>query len=46
MMADVVLISGSGPYADPWHPFPATSGRIAGIIEDLGYTVKIIEDVG
>jgi hypothetical protein len=45
MMADVVLISGSGPYADPWHPFPATSGRIAGIIEDLGYTVKIIEDV-
>jgi type 1 glutamine amidotransferase len=45
MMADVVLISGSGPYADPWHLFPATSGRIAGIIEDLGYTAKIIEDV-
>jgi hypothetical protein len=45
MMADVVLISGSGPYADRWHPFPATSGRIAGIIDDLGYTVKIIEDV-
>jgi type 1 glutamine amidotransferase len=45
MVANVVLISGSGRYADPWHPFAATSGRIAGIIEDLGYTAKITEDV-
>ena len=42
---DVVLISGSGAYADPWHSFPATSARIAAIIEGLGHPVKIIEDV-
>ena len=44
-MPDVVLISGSGAYADPWHHFPATSARIAGIIEGLGYTVRVTEDV-
>jgi uncharacterized protein len=44
-MADVVLISGSGPYADPWHRFPETSARLAGIIESLGYTVRITENV-
>jgi uncharacterized protein len=44
-MPDVVLISGSGAYADPWHRFPATSARLAGIIEGLGYTVRVIEDV-
>jgi type 1 glutamine amidotransferase len=44
-MPDVILISGGGPYADPWHPFPATSGRIASIVESLGYRVKITEDV-
>lgn len=44
-MPDVVLISGSGPYADAWHPFPETSGQIAAIIEGLGYTVRITEEV-
>ena len=34
-----VIVSGSGRYADPWHPFPATSGRIAGILADAGYDV-------
>ena len=44
-MSEVVLISGSGPYADPWHPFPDTSTRLAAIVESVGYTVRISEDV-
>ena len=44
-MSDVLLISGRGPYADAWHQFPATSARIAGIIEDLGLSVDVTEDV-
>jgi hypothetical protein len=44
-MPDVLLISGSGPYADPWHRFPATSARIAGIIGALGLSVEVTEDV-
>jgi uncharacterized protein len=44
-MPDVILISGSGYYADPWHSFPATSGRIAAMIEGLGYAIRVTEDV-
>lgn len=44
-MTDVVVISGGGPYADRWHPFRDTSARLAGIIEGLGYTVSVTEDV-
>ena len=41
----MLVISGSGPYADPWHSFPDTSARIAGIISDLGFTVTVRDDV-
>jgi uncharacterized protein len=44
-MSDIVLLSGSGPYADAWHAFPQTSARLAGILEALGYTVRITENV-
>ena len=44
-MSDVIVVSGSGPYADAWHRFPETSARLAGIIDGLGYTVRISEDV-
>jgi uncharacterized protein len=44
-MSEVVLISGSGPYADPWHRFPETSGRLARLLESLGHTVRVTEDV-
>jgi uncharacterized protein len=44
-MPDVVLVSGSGPYADPWHRFPETSARLVGVIEGLGYSVRVTEDV-
>jgi uncharacterized protein len=44
-MSDVVVISGAGPYADPWHSFPDTSARLASIIEDLGHTVSLTDEV-
>ena len=44
-MTDALVISGADPYADAWHRFAVTSDRIAGIIEDAGYSVEITEDV-
>ena len=44
-ISDVLVISGSGPYADPWHPFPATSARLASIIESLGCSVSVTDEV-
>ncbi len=44
-MPDVLLVSGNGPYADAWHDFSATSARLAGIVENLGLSVDVTEDV-
>lgn len=44
-MPDALLISGSGPYADQWHDFPATTARIAALLDDLGCSVAITDDV-
>lgn len=44
-MADVVIISGSGPYADLWHPFPATSTRLAELVVALGHQVTVSDQV-
>ena len=44
-MANVLVISGSGAYADEWHDFPTTSGRVATIIEGLGHSVELTEDI-
>jgi len=44
-VSDVVLISGNGFYADPWHPFPDTSARLAAIVESAGYTIRVSQDV-
>lgn len=44
-MSRVVVVSGSGRFADPWHPFPATSAALAGIAADLGHDVLIDEHV-
>jgi uncharacterized protein len=38
-----LILSGGGAYADPWHPFAATSERIAGILAALGHHVQISE---
>ena len=44
-MPDVLLVSGTGPYVDPWHDFAATSARLAAVVEDLGHHVEIATDV-
>ncbi len=40
-----VIASGEGRYADPWHPFAATSLRLQSVLEDLGCTVVIDGDL-
>ena len=42
-MTRSLILSGGGAYADPWHPFAATSERIAGILAVLGHHVEISE---
>ena len=44
-MADALVLSGAGAYADPWHPFVATSARLAGTVEEAGYSVEVTDDV-
>lgn len=44
-MADALVLSGAGAYADPWHRFVATSARLAGIVEEAGYSVEVTDDV-
>ena len=44
-MADVLVISGSAAYADEWHDFPTTSARVATVLEGLGHSVRLTEDV-
>lgn len=39
-----VVISGSGRYADPWHPFAETSGRIAALLRETGFDAEVDED--
>ena len=40
-MAEVLIISGAGDYADPWHPFAATSARLAEVITSYGHRVEV-----
>lgn len=40
-----LILSGSGRYADPWHPFAETSARLADILRDQGLEVEISGDV-
>ncbi|MEV4686242.1 ThuA domain-containing protein [Microbacterium sp. LWH3-1.2] len=40
-----VIASGTGRYADPWHPFPATSARIADALRADGWEVTVDGDV-
>jgi type 1 glutamine amidotransferase len=42
-MTRSVVLSGGGAYSDPWHPFAATSERIASILAALGHDVEICE---
>ena len=40
-----LIVSGSGRYADPWHPYAETSACMAGLLQDLSHEVAIDEDV-
>ncbi|WP_245861235.1 ThuA domain-containing protein [Microbacterium aurantiacum] len=40
-----VIASGSGRYADPWHPFDRTSPLLARVLEPAGFDVEIDDDV-
>ena len=42
-MTRSLILSGGGQYADPWHPFAATSQRIAALLAGLGHDVEISE---
>ncbi len=44
-MAKAVILSGGGRHADPWHPFAATSDRLAAIAASLGHDVEIAEEL-
>lgn len=41
----VVVLSGSGRYADLWHDFPATSERLARLLTGPGRTIRVERDV-
>lgn len=44
-MASVLVVSGAGAYADPWHPFVETSACLRDLIASLGHRVTVCEDV-
>lgn len=37
-----VVLSGTGRYSDPWHPFPETSARIADILAEIGLDTDVV----
>lgn len=42
-MSRVVLFSGGGDYADPWHPFADTSVVVADVLRDDGFAVETVD---
>lgn len=40
-----LLLSGTGRYSDPWHPFAETSGALTALLQAAGYDVDIPADV-
>ena len=40
-----LIATGQGRYADPWHPFPATSERLKTVLEAAGFTATIDLDL-
>ena len=40
-----LLLSGTGRYADPWHPFADTSAVLAGLLGRAGFDVVIPDEV-
>lgn len=44
-MARILIASGVGPYADPWHPFEKTSPLIAEVLRGAGHEVEVRDTV-
>lgn len=44
-MTRTLILSGTGRYADPWHPLPETTARIADILTDVGHRVTVETDI-
>ncbi len=44
-MSRVLILSGHDRYADPWHPFAATSAIVASILRNEGHAVTIATDI-
>lgn len=44
-MTPAVLLSGGGELRDPWHPFAATSRRIASLLEADGVPTTVVDTV-
>jgi type 1 glutamine amidotransferase len=40
-----LILSGAGPYADPWHAFAETSQALAAILRGVGHEVEVTEDI-
>ena len=40
-----LLLTGTGRYQDPWHPFPDTSHSLAGLLGEAGFDVVVAGDV-
>lgn len=40
-----LVVAGGGRYADPWHPFEVTSGRLAAVLRGEGVAVEVADDV-
>lgn len=40
-MARVLVFSGAGPYADPWHPFAETSAAVADLLRRSGHDTVV-----
>lgn len=45
MHVRALIASGSGRYADPWHPYAETSPLLAEVLDDTGFTVEIDDEV-
>lgn len=44
-MNKILVVSGAGPYADPWHPFERTTPVIAEVLRQAGHHVDVRDTV-
>lgn len=45
MTRSIMIISGAGAYADPWHPFAETSAALADVLRGPGRDIVVRDDV-